>query len=167
MSKKKGRQEPGSPENREKKRQERRNQARSKRRKRVILSVAIVALVAVAAGAAVTVYERQEEAVRDLSAVGQGIPAIVQVHDHTCPVCVELKATVDRIEGDFSEERLLIRIADVHTEEGLSFASRYTEARRATLLYIDGEGNLVTEVSGAQGEAALRRTFASHAAGEL
>jgi hypothetical protein len=74
---------------------------------------------------------------------------------------------VERIEGDFADEQLLIRVADVHSEEGLAFAGRYTEARRATLLYIDGEGNLVSEVSGAQGEATLRRTFESHAAGEL
>ena len=167
MSKKKGSQEPGSPENREKKRQERKNQARGKRRKKIILSLAVVGLVVVAAGAAVTIYEQRAEAVRDLTGVGAGVPAVVQVHDNTCPICTELRANVERIEGDFSDDALLIRVADVHTEEGLQFASRYTDARRATLLFIDGEGNLVNEVGGAQGVAALRRLFEDHADGEL
>lgn len=167
MSKKNGSQEPGSPENRAKKREERAKAAQVKKRKKVIFSVAIAGIVVLAAGAAVTIFERRAEAVYDLSQVGQGVPAVVQVHDHTCPVCTELRATVDRIDGDFSEENLLIRVADVHTEEGLEFASRYTGARRATLLYIDGEGNLVNEISGAQGEAALRRTFRELAAGEI
>lgn len=167
MARKNGKQEPGSPENREKKRQERANQARGKRRKKLLFAFAVVGLVVIAAGAAVTIYEQREEAVRDLSQVGKGIPAVVQVHDNTCPVCTELRSNVERIEGDFSDDALLIRVADVHTEEGLRFASRYTEARRATLLFIDGEGNLVNEIGGAQGVAALRRLFEDHAAGEL
>ncbi|MFW5976124.1 MAG: hypothetical protein ACOCRY_02460 [Alkalispirochaetaceae bacterium] len=49
----------------------------------------------------------------------------------------------------------------------MEFAGQYTDARRATLLYIDGDGNLVNEINGAQGEAALRRTFRALAAGEM
>lgn len=167
MSKKKGKQEPGSPQNRDKKRRERSKQARSKHRKRVILSLSVLGLLLLVAGGTITVYEQRAESVRDLSQIGQGVPAVVQVHDNTCPVCTELRGTVERIEGDFSDKTLLIRVADVHTEEGLAFAGRYTAARRATLLYIDGEGNLVNEISGAQGEAALRRTFREHSTAEM
>ncbi|MFW6251167.1 MAG: thioredoxin family protein [Alkalispirochaetaceae bacterium] len=167
MSKKNGKNEPGSPQNRAKQREERTKKAHGKKRKKVIFSVAILLLVLLAAGGTITIFGRQVEKANDLSQVGKGVPAVVQVHDNTCPVCTELRATVERIEGDFSDETLLIRVADVHTEEGLEFAGRYTDARRATLLYIDGDGNLVNEISGAQGEAALRRTFRALAAGEM
>lgn len=167
MAKKNGKREPGSPENREKKRQEQARQTRSKRWKKLILAGSIVGLVLLGVGATITIYEQRAEAVRELSGIGKGVPAVVQVHDNTCPVCTELRKTVERIEGDFSDGDLLIRVADVHREEGLAFAGRYTGARRATLLFIDGDGNLVNEISGAQGEAALRRSFREHAAGEM
>lgn len=167
MSKKRGGSTPGSPENQARKREERKAQARKKRRKRLLMALSIVALTAVAAGAGITLFNRRAEAVRDISAVGQGVPAVVQVHDNTCPICTELRSTVARIEGEFADDNLLIRVADIHTDEGLAFAARYTSARRATLLFIDGRGNLVAEQSGAQAADVLRRNFELHAAGEL
>lgn len=167
MSKKKGRKGPGSPARRAQQQEERRRKARAKRRKRLLTAAGTVALVVVLAGAAVTIFNRRAEAVRDLAAVGRGVPAVVQVHDNTCPVCTELRSTIARFEGEFSDEELLIRVADIHTDEGLEFAARYTAARRATLLFIDGEGNLVAEQQGAQEAAVLRRNFDRHAAGEL
>jgi hypothetical protein len=100
--------------------------------------------------------------VHDLTPVGGGVPAVVQVHDITCPICSELRANVASIEDEFSEDDLLIRVADIATDEGLAFARRYTANRRVTLLYFDGEGNLVDERVGLRTPDELRREFSQH-----
>ena len=100
---------------------------------------------------------------RDLSNVGRGVPSIVQVHDVQCPVCSELRRNVERVARDFSDEDLVIRIADIRSDDGLAFASRHTTARCTTLLFIDGEGELVDIRSGLQSEESLRRDFEEHA----
>lgn len=167
MAKKNGKHTPGSPHNRTRKQAEKAERARRARIRKTGLILLIVAAVVVAGGATVTFRANQTEALRDLSDVGRGVPAVVQVHDYTCPVCMELRGEIEGIDGEFSDDRLLIRVADVHTEGGLDFARDYTSARRATLLFIDGEGNLVAEQSGAQPAEVLRRTFERHANGEL
>lgn len=158
---------PGSPQNREKEREARAHKAQAKRRKRFLKAGAVVAFALLVIGATVTVIERQEERLHDLTAVGRGTPAVVQVHDINCPVCNELRATVDSISSDYDSEGLLIRVADVHSEAGLAFAARYTDARRATLLFIDGGGELVDVRSGHHDADTLRALFDRHAGGNL
>ncbi|NBC29333.1 MAG: hypothetical protein GVY29_05000 [Spirochaetes bacterium] len=156
----------GSPETRKQKRQEKDLRARRRRRGRRLLAAGVAVLVLAAAGALAFASNQRADRARDLSLVGSGTPAVVQVHDHTCPVCTELRGNVQRVQDEFSDEELLIRVADVHTDEGLAFAARYTSARRATLLYINGSGELVRSQTGAQGVDALRRAFSNHAAAE-
>ncbi|MFP4431950.1 MAG: hypothetical protein ACOCW6_11425 [Spirochaetota bacterium] len=154
----------GSPANRQKQREEKVERAKRRKRLRIIRgSLIAAAVLAVGAGVLFSLNMR-EERFRDLSLVGTGVPAVVQVHDITCPVCTELKRDVERISGDYSDRELLIRTADVDTEEGLAFAARYTAARRATLLFIDGDGELVDEHTGALTPADLRMLFDRHAA---
>ncbi len=166
MAKSKKNAPPGSPETRKQKREEKASRARRKRRNRAMLLVGVVLLVLAAGGALAFASNQRAERARDLSLIGSGTPAVVQVHDHTCPVCTELRGNVQRVQDEFRDEELLIRVADIHTDQGLAFAARYTSARRATLLYIDGKGELVRSQSGAQGIDALRRAFANHAATE-
>ena len=128
---------------------------------------AVVALIIAAGSSALYAYNQRENTVRDLSLVGTGVPAVVQVHDVTCPVCRELRSNVNRIDNEFSDDELLIRIADISTTEGNTFARRYTTARRVTLLFIDGDGDLVDVQTGVQSEDALRRAFRQHIAGNL
>ena len=169
MSKRKKRKSPssGSHESLERKRAEKALRARRRKQKSVIRAVAVAAVIVVAGGGALFAYNQaanqRESHARDLSAIGTGVPAVVQVHDVTCPVCTELRANVERIEDDFSDADLLIRVADIRVDEGLAFARRYTTARRATLLFIDGDGELVDVQSGMQSAADLRRAFEQHA----
>jgi len=168
MSKSKSRkQTQGSPATAARKREEKAKRRERRRRKRLFLTAAAVVLVIAAGGSALYTFGRGEAEVQNLAAVGAGVPAVVQVHDTTCPVCTELRGNVDRIAGDYSEEDLLIRVADVHSDDGLSFAARYTAARRATLLFIDGDGELVDERSGALEPSDLRMLFDRHISGEL
>ena len=157
----------GSPAAQARKRQEKAQRARRRKRVRVLSAAAVGVLLLIAGATAIFAYSRGQEQARDLSAVGRGVPAVVQVHDATCPVCTELRGNVSEIEGEFDDDELLIRVADVHADEGLAFAARYTTARRATLLFIDGDGELVDVQTGAQDVATLRRSFALHADGEL
>ena len=153
----------GSPANREKQREEKAQRAKHRKRIRALRGALIAAAVLAVGGGALFALNMREEKVLDLSVVGTGTPAVVQVHDITCPVCTELRRNVERISGDYSDRELLIRVADVATEEGLAFAAGYTAARRATLLFIDGDGELIDEHSGALTPADLRILFDRHA----
>ncbi len=157
----------GSPDTQARKREEKARRQQRRRRNRVLIIVAVLVVVAAAGGWGLYAYNQGEERIRDLTAVGTGVPAVVQVHDSTCPVCSELRANVESIEDGYSEEELLIRIADVHTDEGVAFAARHTTARRATLLFLDAEGELVDVRSGAIPPEDLRLLFSRHIAGEL
>lgn len=139
----------------------------TKRQFRLLAAASIAALLAGIGSIAFFAYQRGQEQVHDLSQVGNGVPAVVQVHDFTCPVCTELRGTVEGIEDEFDDSELLIRVADIHTDDGLSFAARYTTARRATLLFIDGNGELVDQHTGPAVASALRRDFQRHIAGDL
>jgi hypothetical protein len=156
-----------SPAGEARKRAAKKKRLLTKRQFRLLATASIVALVVAIGSVAVFAFQRGQEEVYDLSQVGTGVPAVVQVHDFTCPVCTELRETVQVIEDEFTESDLLIRIADVHTDEGLEFASRYTTARRATLLFISGNGELVDVRSGEASAAVLRERFQRHIAGEM
>ena len=169
MAKKKARKssQHGSPQTLEKRRAEKALRGRRRRRKRLVRVGAILALIVVAGSGALYAYNQRENRVRDLALVGTGVPAVVQVHDVTCPVCRELRSSINRIDEEFSDDELLIRIADISTTEGNTFARRYTTARRVTLLFIDGDGELVDVQTGVQSEEALRRAFRQHIEGNL
>lgn len=157
----------GSPEAVAEKREERLNRTRRRRRNRVLLAGGITMTLLVAIGTVVYANTRSDRELHNLGSVGKGIPAIVQVHDVTCPVCNELRDKVRQLEQEFSEEDLLIRVADIGTLTGLAFARTHTVQRRVTLLYFDGAGRLVAEQSGLQEVEDLRRTFERHSRGEL
>jgi hypothetical protein len=139
----------------------------TKKQFRLLATASLVALVVGIGAVAFFAFQRGQDRVHDLSQVGAGVPAVVQVHDFTCPVCTELRETVQGIEDEFDDDRLLIRVADVHSDDGLDFVARYTTARRATLLFIDEDGELVDVRTGAASAGALRRHFERHIAGEL
>lgn len=164
MGKQKGGSSSGSHATRARKKEAKNLRARSRQRKRTALWVSAAVVVILITGVAFSVGNQKQQALYDLSEIGQGVPAVVQVWDITCPICNDLKANVGRIRGDFEDNALLIRVADVATEEGVAFASRYTVQRRQTLLYIDESGQLVDEQIGLQEVDDLRQAFERHAA---
>lgn len=157
----------GSHETRARKRAQKAERAKRRRRKRAAIWIGAAVVVVLATGVAFAIGNRRERELHDLSAVGRGVPAVVQVHDVTCPICTELKANVLRAQRGFSEDELVIRVADIATAEGLAFAARHTLERRRTLLFLDSNGELVDVQSGLQEVGALRRTFERHSAGNL
>ncbi len=160
----KRRNQTGAPETHARKRAEKKRRAAVRRRNRLTGIAIVTVLLAAGVVATIAAVEGSEEERHDLTAVGQGVPAIVQVHDTTCPVCTQLRANIERIEDEFSDEELVIRIADVDTDEGLRFVGQYTSQRRVTLLFFDGDGELTDVQTGLQPVSQLRDTFEAHAA---
>lgn len=90
---------------------------------------------------------RADLAEQDTSVVGQGTPTVVQVHSTTCAPCVALRRETLAALSDIDESTLKYRIANLDTDAGLAFASKYG-ASYTTLLLFDGDGNLSNRIQG-------------------
>ncbi len=93
-----------------------------RRQRRYLLFAAILLAGSAAAAFGIAQHMRAD-------AQGDGTPTVVQIHDPSCPVCRELRSNVLRAAEDFSEDTLQIRFADLHTDEGQSFALRHSFSR--------------------------------------
>ena len=100
---------------------------------------------------------------RDLTNIGQGTPAIVQVHDVQCQTCIALQREVRAALADIEEDTLDYRVADLNSNDGLLFASTYG-AGHSTLLFFDADGNLTQQHVGPSDRVTLARAFEAHAA---
>lgn len=106
---------------------------------------------------------RSYAAEHDLTRVGNGDPAIVQIHDPNCPTCTALQKQTRRALRDFDDCGLTYLVADINTSEGAAFARRFN-APNVTLLLFDGQGELHRRVQGLQQAAELANVFAAHKA---
>ncbi|WP_299045731.1 hypothetical protein [uncultured Tateyamaria sp.] len=106
---------------------------------------------------------RTYAAEHDLTRVGNGDPAIVQIHDPQCPTCTALQKQTRRALRDFDDCGMTYLVADINTPEGAAFARRYN-APHVTLLLFDGAGELQRKVQGLQQAATLAEVFAAHKA---
>lgn len=100
---------------------------------------------------------------RDLSVVGQGLPTIVQVHDTQCQTCIALQREVRAALKDVGDADLEYRVADIKTDDGIAFASRFA-ATHSTLLFFDAAGNLTDRMVGPNTRDRLTSAFQSHIA---
>ncbi|MEL7256331.1 MAG: thioredoxin family protein [Pseudomonadota bacterium] len=101
---------------------------------------------------------RAKVAERDLTRLGQGVPTVVQVHDPQCPTCNALQSQTRQALKGFEQDKLQYLVADIKTQEGLSFAGRYG-VPHVTLLLFDSEGNLVETLQGMRQASELRASF--------
>lgn len=99
----------------------------------------------------------------DLTRVGQGDPAIVQIHDPQCPTCTALQKQTRRALRAFDGCGMAYLVADITTPDGAAFARRFN-APHVTLLLFDGQGGLLRRVQGLQQAADLENVFAAHKA---
>ncbi|WP_299688029.1 hypothetical protein [uncultured Tateyamaria sp.] len=109
---------------------------------------------------------RTYAAEHDLSRVGQGAPAIVQVHDPQCPTCTALQKQTRRALRDFDDCGLTYLVADIKTPEGAAFARRFN-VPHVTLLLFDGAGDLKRTVRGLHDSPHLAEVFAAHKAAQV
>ena len=106
---------------------------------------------------------RSYAAEHDLTRVGQGALAIVQVHDPQCASCIALQKQTRRALRDFDDCGLRYLIADIKTPEGAAFARKYN-VPNVTLLLFDGAGGLRRTVQGLHQSSQLAEMFAAHKA---
>lgn len=118
--------------------------------------IAILALGAVSvAGAAV--YRDNWHQERDLTAIGNGVPTVVQVHDPGCPMCQALKTNAEvALRGH--DDNIQYRIADYNTTKGRAFAARHSVGH-VTLVTFAGDGTVVDKLNGVRKADELKRYF--------
>lgn len=94
----------------------------------------------------------------DLDRVGNGRATVVQIHDPQCSMCLalqkETRKALDMLEG----EEIDYVVANIRTEKGRSFATRYG-VQHVTLLLFDKEGGLQDILQGQRGSYQLKTAF--------
>lgn len=94
----------------------------------------------------------------DLSELGNGTPMVVQIHDPNCSLCLALQKEVRQALKTIDDGALNYRIANIRTQEGRRFASRYG-VPHVTLLLFDGRGDLKQTLRGPRQDEELETTF--------
>ena len=129
--------------------------SKAKRKKFSWVTVAIVLVLGSLSYVGFAAYKQNWNEMHDLSAIGNGIPTVVQVHDPNCALCRSLKKNtqkaIDRVGGDIQ-----YRIAGLHTPAGRDFAARYSVGK-VTLLTFDGSGKFLNQYQGVKEVATLER----------
>ena len=100
---------------------------------------------------------------QDLGRIGNGIPAIVQIHDPSCSLCTELQRQTRRALRAFDEEEVGYLVANINGNDGAALAARYGVGH-VTLLLFDGGGEMRQVLHGVRREDELRRHFEAHLA---
>ena len=97
----------------------------------------------------------------DLSKVGQGLPAIVQIHDPNCGLCQTLQRQARRALRQHDEAGFRYLVANINTTEGSNFAGRYG-VPHVTLLFFDAEGEMVDTLRGPVPDEAVAAAIEDH-----
>ena len=127
------------------------------RRKMLVLLLG-VPLVGVA-GVGVHRHDVKKRALHDLSALGNGSPAIVQIHDPSCRLCRRLMANTKKALGE--RDDITYRIADITKTKGREFQERYG-VPHVTLLLFNAKGRHVHTVQGVTPAEELVEHFRRH-----
>jgi len=97
----------------------------------------------------------------DLSTIGNGIPAVVQIHDPNCPTCRALQKEARAAMCEFSEAQLQYKVANIRQPEGRKLANAHGVGH-VTLLLLDGNGNRMTTLRGENTAENLTYAFERH-----
>ena len=100
---------------------------------------------------------------QDLSRVGQGKPAVVQIHDPQCALCTELQRQARKALKDFDEEELLYLVASTRTDDGAAFAAGLGLSH-VTLVLMNGDGQVENVLQGVRQSDELKVHFEALAA---
>jgi hypothetical protein len=99
----------------------------------------------------------------DLTKIGNGTPAIVQIHDPQCPVCRALQKEARRALRDFEDDDFEYLVANIRSKEGGDLANKYF-VPHVTILLFDGKGVLRKVLNGSKTSDLLRDEFTAHLA---
>jgi len=99
----------------------------------------------------------------DLTRIGNGTPAVVQIHDPECSKCVALQREARDALCEIGEAKLQFLVANIRTEKGSALASAHGVAH-VTLLLFDAEGKRRDILVGPRGSEELNNAFLGHLA---
>lgn len=97
----------------------------------------------------------------DLSRIGNGIPAVVQIHDPQCPRCRALQREARDALAAIDDGELQYLIANIRSQEGRRFATTHGVGH-ITLMLFDGDGERGDVLVGHNTAAELERVFRRH-----
>ncbi len=97
----------------------------------------------------------------DLARIGNGIPAVVQIHDPECPRCRALQRETRRALEDFEPGEIQYLVANIRTDEGRALAAKHGVGH-VTLLLMDGAGKRNHTLRGANTSESLKQAFRLH-----
>ncbi len=100
---------------------------------------------------------------QDLSRIGNGIPAVVQIHDPQCPQCQALQREARDALCDFDDSELQFLVANIRSDEGRQLA-RAHGVGHVTLLLFDGSGQRRAVLAGPNESEYLAGAFRRHLA---
>jgi len=127
--------------------------ATQSRRKFLFLPAAAVAIGGTAFG--LNALEMNKREIHDLTVIGNGMPAVVQIHDPSCPTCRRLKSIMKNTFD--SNDPINYRLADITTPEGKSLQEKHN-AVKITLLYFDAKGKHVHTTQGIRTSDEIKST---------
>lgn len=105
--------------------------------RRTWIKGAVGVLAATGGASALHAWDSRTRREHDLSAIGNGVPVVVQVHDRSCPTCRRLKAAMSAALSD--RDDIHYRIADLAGSDGRELSERY-KVPKVSLLFFDAEG---------------------------
>lgn len=97
----------------------------------------------------------------DLSRIGNGVPAVVQIHDPRCSSCVALQREAREAMEEFDNGELQYLVADINNPDGRNLATAHGVGN-VTLLLFDGEGKRKRTLAGPNTSDILVHHFRSH-----
>ena len=120
-------------------------------------------IVAVVGGAGWYLVEEVRATIReeDLSRIGNGIPAVVQIHDPQCPRCAALQREAREAMEQFDDGELQYLVANIRSAKGRQLAGAHGVGH-ITLLLFDGEGERLDVLVGPNTSANLVHAFRRH-----
>ncbi|MDA8586228.1 hypothetical protein N9L47_08115 [Rhodobacteraceae bacterium] len=95
---------------------------------------------------------------QDLSRVGQGKPAIVQIHDPQCALCTELQRQARKALKEIDDEDLLYLVASTRTDDGAAFANALGLSH-VTLVLMNADGQVESVLEGVRQSDELKGHF--------
>lgn len=135
-------------------------------RRRFLMKMANGALVtAVVGGGGWYLVSEVRASIReeDLSRIGNGVPAVVQIHDPQCPQCRALQREARKALAEFSDGELQYLVANIRSPEGRRLANAHGVGH-ITLLLFDADGQRRDVLVGPNTSERLERAFRQHLA---
>ncbi len=98
---------------------------------------------------------------QDLTKIGNGIPAVVQIHDPQCSRCLALQRETRKALKAFDSDQLQYLVANIRSDKGRALATA-NKVGHVTLLLFDAKGTRREVLHGTSHSDYLELVFRKH-----